>query len=150
MYHLFFRLFLRHVPAERAHALAKSSLRLVRATPPGRALVRRLIGPTPSCVATEAFGLTFPSPLGVGAGLDKDATWFEDLGALGFGFVEVGTITALPQPGNPRPRVARFISERALLNSIEDLMTLPWPCAQQSPQGRLELRRILVGIPEGQ
>jgi dihydroorotate dehydrogenase len=54
----------------------------------------------------------------VAAGLDKDATWFEDLGALGFGFVEVGTITALPQPGNPRPRIARIVEQRALLNRM--------------------------------
>ncbi|MGN6167367.1 MAG: quinone-dependent dihydroorotate dehydrogenase, partial [Solirubrobacteraceae bacterium] len=60
----------------------------------------------------------FSSPLGVAAGLDKDATWFEDLGALGFGFVEVGTITALAQPGNPKPRIARVVNQRALLNRM--------------------------------
>jgi dihydroorotate dehydrogenase len=118
MYHLLFWLLLRHIPAERAHALAKDSLRLIRATPPGRAAIRRLVGPTPRCLAIEAFGLTFRSPLGVAAGLDKDATWFDDLGGLGFGFVEVGTITALPQAGNPPPRVARFVQDRALLNRM--------------------------------
>ncbi len=118
MYRTFFRLFLRHIPAERAHALAKGSLRLIRATALGRALVRAAVGPTPACLATDALGLNFPSPLGVAAGLDKDATWFEDLGALGFGFVEVGTITALPQPGNPRPRIARIVQQRALLNRM--------------------------------
>jgi dihydroorotate dehydrogenase len=118
MYRIFFRLFLRRIPAERAHALAKGSLRAVRATALGRALLRRLVGQTPSCLATEALGLTFPSPLGVAAGLDKDATWFEDLGALGFGFIEVGTITALPQPGNPTPRIARIVNQRALLNRM--------------------------------
>jgi dihydroorotate dehydrogenase len=118
MYRIFFRLFLRRIPAERAHALAKDSLRVVRATALGRALVRTLVRQTPSCLATEALGLTFPSPLGVAAGLDKDATWFEDLGALGFGFIEVGTITALPQPGNPTPRIARIVNQRALLNRM--------------------------------
>jgi dihydroorotate dehydrogenase len=118
MYRIFFRLFLRRIPAERAHALAKSSLRLVRSTALGRALVRTLVGQIPSCLATEALGLTFPSPLGVAAGLDKDATWFDDLGALGFGFIEVGTITALPQPGNPTPRIARIVDQRALLNRM--------------------------------
>ena len=58
-------------------------------------------------LAVNAFGLTFPSPLGVAAGTDKDATAYRGLAALGFGFVEVGTITALAQPGNPRPRVHR-------------------------------------------
>lgn len=118
MYRIFFRLFLRHIPAERAHALAKGSLRLMRATALGRAVVRAAVGPTPACLATEALGLTFPSPLGVAAGLDKDATWFADLCALGFGFVEVGTITALPQPGNPKPRIARIVKQRALLNRM--------------------------------
>lgn len=118
MYRIFFRLFLLHIPAERAHALAKGFLRLIRTTSLGRALVRALVGSTPACLATEALGLTFPSPLGVAAGLDKDATWFEDLGALGFGFVEVGTITALPQPGNPSPRIARIVEQRALLNRM--------------------------------
>jgi dihydroorotate dehydrogenase len=118
MYRTFFSLCLRHIDAERAHALAKNSVRLLRATRYGRALVGRLVGPIPRCLTTQAFGLTFPSPLGVAAGLDKDATWFEDLGALGFGFVEVGTISALAQPGNPPPRIARFVRERALLNRM--------------------------------
>ena len=66
----------------------------------------------------EALGLTFASPLGVGAGLDKTAHAFEGLRALGFGFVEVGTITAVPQEGNPRPRVWRLPEQRALVNAM--------------------------------
>jgi dihydroorotate dehydrogenase len=80
--------------------------------------VRSFVGPADRSLETRALGLTFPSPLGVAAGLDKDATFFEDLIALGFGFVEVGTVTALPQTGNPCPRIARFPSERALLNKM--------------------------------
>jgi len=118
MYRLFFRVFFRHIDPERAHAIAKRSLRVIRATALGRDVVRRLVGPTDSCLETRALGLTFPSPVGVAAGVDKDATWFEDLGALGFGFVEVGTITASPQEGSPRPRVARLIRDRALLNNL--------------------------------
>jgi dihydroorotate dehydrogenase len=118
MYHIFFRLVLQRMDAERAHALAKRMLRTVRATTLGRATVRWLVGPTDSCLETQALGLTFPSPIGVGAGVDKDGTWFEDLGALGFGFVEVGTITALPQEGNPHPRVARLVRDGAILNKM--------------------------------
>ena len=118
LYQLLFRFLLRRIPAEQAHALAKASLRLVMATRPGRALVRRLVGPTPSCLVTHALGRTFSSPLGVAAGVDKDVTWFEGLGALGFGFVEVGTITALPQRGNPKPRVARVTADRAIVNRM--------------------------------
>src|SRR5437588_10349364 len=103
---------------ERAHELAKRSLRLVRATPLGRAAVRWLVGRTDKCLETHALGLRFPSPIGVGAGVDKEADWFEDLGALGFGFVEIGTITALPQGGNSRPRVQRFPGHRAIVNKM--------------------------------
>lgn len=146
MYQLLFRLLLRHIPPERAHALAERVLHVARSTVRGRALLAELVGPTPSCLATQALGLTFPSPLGAAAGLDKDATWFEDLGALGFGFVEVGTITALPQSGNPPPRVARFIPERALLNR----MGFPNPGATVAAQ-RLARRALspIVGVNVG-
>jgi dihydroorotate dehydrogenase len=118
IYRLFFKLVLQHMDPERAHELAKRSLRLVRATPLGRAAVRWLVGRTDKCLETHALGLRFPSPIGVGAGVDKEADWFEDLGALGFGFVEIGTITALPQGGNSRPRVQRFPGHRAIVNKM--------------------------------
>jgi dihydroorotate dehydrogenase len=66
----------------------------------------------------RALGLEFPSPLGVAAGLDKNLDWYEELGALGFGYVEVGTVTAEAQPGNARPRIHRLPADRALLNSM--------------------------------
>jgi dihydroorotate dehydrogenase len=118
IYRLLFKLVLRHVDAERAHALAARSLRAVRATALGRAMVRRLVGPPDDLLRVRALGMTFPSPLGVAAGVDKDATWFEDLRALGFGFIEVGTVTALEQEGTPRPRVERLVRDRALLNRM--------------------------------
>jgi dihydroorotate dehydrogenase len=80
--------------------------------------MRFLVGPIASCLETRAFGLTFSSPLGVAAGLDKDASWFEDLAALGFGFVEVGTITAQAQEGNAPPRLIRLAQEGALVNRM--------------------------------
>jgi dihydroorotate dehydrogenase len=82
----------------------------------------------------------------VAAGLDKDATWFEDLGALGFGFIEVGTITALAQPGNPTPRIARIVNQRALLNR----MGFPNPGATIAA-GRLAHRppKPIVGVNVG-
>ena len=146
MYPLLFRLLLRRLPAERAHALAKTALRLVGTTPLGRAIVRRLVGDTDRYLETQAFGLTFPTPLGVAAGLDKDAGWFEELGGLGFGFVEVGTITALPQAGNAGPRLIRLIRDRALLNR----MGFPNPGAALTAQ-RLARRsaRPIVGVNIG-
>jgi dihydroorotate dehydrogenase len=146
MYRLFFKLVLQRVDAERAHALAKRSLHIVRATPVGRAIVRWLVGPPDGCLETQALGLTFPSPIGVGAGVDKEADWFDDLGALGFGFVEVGTITALPQAGNPPPRVARLVEDRAILNR----MGFPNPGAEIAA-ARLAGRRpaTIVGLNIG-
>ena len=64
----------------------------------------------------RAFGLDFPSPLGLAAGFDKNARWFNALAMLGFGFIEVGTITGQPQPGNPKPRLFRLPDDRALIN----------------------------------
>ncbi len=66
----------------------------------------------------EAMGLRFANPVGLAAGLDKDGEAVDALGALGFGFVEVGTATALAQPGNPRPRLFRLKKDRALLNRM--------------------------------
>jgi dihydroorotate dehydrogenase len=146
MYRLFFQLVLQRIDVERAHVLAKRSLHIVRATPVGRAIVRRLVGSPDGCLETRALGLTFPSPIGVGAGVDKEADWFDDLGALGFGFVEVGTITALPQAGNPPPRVARLVEDRAILNR----MGFPNPGAEIAG-ARLAARRpaTIVGVNVG-
>ncbi len=66
----------------------------------------------------QALGLHFDSPFGVAAGFDKDVTLVSGLGALGFGHIEVGTLTAVPQPGNPRPRLFRLVSDRAVINRM--------------------------------
>lgn len=146
MYRLFFKLVLRRIDSERAHALAKRSLQVVRATPIGRALVGWLVGATDPCLETHAFGRRFPSPVGVGAGVDKEADWFEDLSALGFGFVEVGTITALPQEGNSGQRIVRLVDDAAILNRLG----CPNPGAEIAA-ARLARRRpgTLVGINIG-
>lgn len=83
-----------------------------------RAASKRLARLPDSRLEVRALGLRFSSPLGVAAGVDKDASWFEGLGMLGFGHVEVGTVTASAQSGNPRPRVFRLVSDRALLNRM--------------------------------
>ena len=64
------------------------------------------------------FGLTFPNPIGLAAGFDKNATALPAWAALGFGFIEIGTVTAKPQPGNPRPRIFRYTAEQALINRL--------------------------------
>lgn len=67
---------------------------------------------------TELFGLSFQNPVGLAAGFDKDAAWFAKLAALGFGHIEVGTITGKPQDGNPRPRLFRLPQDRAIINRM--------------------------------
>ncbi|MFK4729193.1 quinone-dependent dihydroorotate dehydrogenase [Agromyces mediolanus] len=116
MYRLLFSLFLSKLDPEDAHHLA---FRVIRALPTlgvGR-LVERFTGPDPS-LAVEALGLRFPSPFGVAAGFDKDGYAVRGLGNLGFGHVEVGTITAIAQPGNERPRLFRLVADRALINRM--------------------------------
>ena len=117
-YRILFKLVLQHIPAETAHSLAGRTMSLLGNVPGFRALLRRLFARADQAIEVRAFGLTFPSPLGVAAGLDKNLTWFEELGALGFGFVEVGTVTALAQRGNARPRIHRLQADRALINSM--------------------------------
>jgi dihydroorotate dehydrogenase len=118
IYRLFFALVLKRIDAELAHALAAWTLRFVTAIPPVRSALRRLAAPSDPCLQVRALGRTFPSPLGVAAGVDKDASWFEGLGLIGFGFVEVGTATARAQGGNPKPRVFRLTEDRAVLNRM--------------------------------
>ena len=75
-----------------------------------------LFSPKVESCETEALGLRFPNPVGLAAGLDKNAAHIDGLAALGFGFLEVGTVTPLPQPGNPSPRLFRLPEREALIN----------------------------------
>ena len=106
------------LPAETAHHFAFACLRLMAAIPGVKALMRRLFRPEDSASQVQALGLEFPNPIGLAAGFDKDAIGHEALGALGFGFVEVGTLTGQAQPGNPTPRLFRLRKDRALINRM--------------------------------
>ncbi|MGW9629944.1 quinone-dependent dihydroorotate dehydrogenase [Agromyces sp. NPDC055520] len=116
MYRLLFSAFLSRMDPEDAHHLAFRVIRNLPTLGFGR-FVERFTAPDPS-LAVEALGLRFPSPFGVAAGFDKDGFAVRGLGNLGFGHVEVGTITAVAQPGNPRPRLFRLVSDRALVNRM--------------------------------
>jgi len=121
MYRLLYRIVLRRVPAEAAHLAAFVLIRVFGsvARVPGAAwLLRRWLGPRDPVLRVRALGLEFPGPLGLAAGFDKDARGTRGLAALGFGFVEVGTVTARAQPGNPRPRMFRLTADRALVNRM--------------------------------
>jgi dihydroorotate dehydrogenase len=106
------------LPAETAHHLAFGCLRIVAAIPGVCALMRRMFHRASRSVPVRALGLDFPNPIGLAAGFDKDAVGHEALGALGFGFIEVGTLTGQPQPGNPKPRLCRLPADRALINRM--------------------------------
>ena len=101
---------------EWAHHFAFSFIRAVPRLHLG-GIVRRFTKPHRS-LRVDTLGLTFPSPFGVAAGFDKDARGIAGLGVLGFGHVEVGTITAKPQPGNDRPRLFRLTADHAVVNRM--------------------------------
>jgi dihydroorotate dehydrogenase len=133
------------LPAEAAHNLAILGLRM---TPPS--LLRAAFGATPQ-KPTKLFGLTFPNPVGLAAGMDKDASALRAWEALGFGFVEAGTITALAQPGNPKPRCFRYPSQQALINRMgfnnSGASVAAVRLARQKASGRWP--RVPVGINIG-
>ena len=104
--------------AETAHRVAFGAVRLLLATAPVRRAARRLLRARDPALVTHALGTTFPSPVGLAAGFDKDGVGHRELAALGFGFVEIGTVTPLPQPGNPRPRLFRLERDAALVNRM--------------------------------
>lgn len=91
-------------------------MRLVGNIRPLNMLVRKMYSAPDHPV--EAFGLVFRNPIGLAAGYDKDGTSWRGLACLGFGHIEVGTVTPKPQPGNPRPRIFRLPKERALINRM--------------------------------
>jgi dihydroorotate dehydrogenase len=106
------------VPAERVHTWVFTLLRAVTAVAPLRAALTRWLAPRDPVLATTVFGVRFPGPLGLAAGFDKDGRGVRTWPALGFGYAEVGTVTAQPQPGNPQPRLFRLPEDRALLNRM--------------------------------
>jgi dihydroorotate dehydrogenase len=118
VYELAYRTVLRHLPAEAAHRAGFGLIRLAAAVPGGPGLLRRWLAPRDPVLRVRALGLDLPGPLGLAAGFDKDARGADALGALGFAFVEVGTVTAQPQPGNQRPRMFRLPADRALINRM--------------------------------
>jgi dihydroorotate dehydrogenase len=118
MYRTLYRLVLSHLPAEGAHRASFALLRAACAIPGVRGLLHRWLAPRDPALEVRALGLTFPGPLGLAAGFDKDAEGPDALLALGFGFVELGTVTAEAQPGNPRPRLFRLTRDRALVNRM--------------------------------
>lgn len=104
--------------AERAHHLGFGTLRLAARTPLLRTAVRARLAPELPQLRVHALGLDLPGPFGLAAGFDKNARGVDALSMAGFDFVEIGTVTGQPQPGNPRPRLFRLTEDRALVNRM--------------------------------
>ncbi len=104
--------FLFWLDPETAHDVSLSLLKRAHGT--GLLPAKRFIATHP----VRAMGLVFPNPVGLAAGLDKNGDYIDALAALGFGFIEIGTVTLRPQPGNPKPRMFRLVDEEAIINRM--------------------------------
>jgi dihydroorotate dehydrogenase len=121
LYRFVYRVLLQHLPAEATHHVSFAGLRALAWLPGGQRLLRFAFAPsarTISALAVNAMGMQFSSPLGLAAGFDKDGKGVAALQSLGFGFIEIGTVTAEAQPGNPKPRLFRLTKDRAVINRM--------------------------------
>ena len=104
--------------AERAHSISVLLLRMVDKIPTAKWFLRKIYAVEDKALEREVFGLRFRNPIGIAAGYDRNGEIFRPLSALGFGFVEIGTVTPRPQQGNPKPRVFALPDDTAILNRI--------------------------------
>ena len=142
MYSFLFRTVLSRLDPERAHGLAFAVIRLLPR------FVHRFTRPRPS-QGVSALGLHFDSPFGVAAGFDKEGTGIRGLGVLGFGHVEVGTITAQAQPGNEKPRLFRLIPDRAVINRMGFNNRGAAAAAPVIARARARRQRPVIGVNIG-
>ena len=147
MYPFIFRTFFSHMDPESAHHLVVPVIRVLGVWP-FAPIVRALTRPDPR-LQTRALGLVFDSPFGVAAGFDKNAVMSEGLYALGFGHVEVGTVTAIAQEGNPKPRLYRLIEDRALINRMGFNNAGAAAAARRLARSRRHPRRTVLGANIG-
>jgi dihydroorotate dehydrogenase len=147
MYPLLFRTVLSRLDPETAHHAAMVVIRML-GVPPLSWLARALTRPAAS-ISVSALGLRFESPFGVAAGFDKDVRGAAGLYALGFGHVEVGTLTAIPQAGNPRPRLFRLIPDRAVVNRMGFNNQGAEAAAWRLQKLRRRAKRAVIGVNIG-
>ncbi|MFI5187840.1 MAG: quinone-dependent dihydroorotate dehydrogenase [Chitinophagales bacterium] len=105
-------------PPEWTHYFSMNCFKILCFLKPIRKILAFFFTPHDSRLTTNFLNLQFKNPIGLGAGFDKNATYLKELETLGFGFVEIGTVTPLPQPGNPKPRVFRLPKDKALINRM--------------------------------
>ncbi len=103
---------------ETAHNLTFAMLRFLRYIPFMRSIVRLIYRKESPELEKEVFGLKFKNPVGLAGGLDKNGEFYNDLANFGFGFIEIGSLTPEPQPGNPKPRLFRSVKDRAIINRM--------------------------------
>ena len=103
---------------EAVHNLVMGLLRFARYVPFAKSIMRAMFTDRDLSLEREVLGITFANPVGLAAGFDKKADTYDMLGALGFGFIEIGTVTPQPQPGNPKPRSFRLAKDNALINRM--------------------------------
>ncbi len=118
LYRSLYRHVFTRIDAETAHTWAFSAIKASARVPLANSAIRRVFIPQDDRLRTRVLGMDLAGPLGLAAGFDKNGTGVEALGNLGFTFVEIGTVTALPQPGNPRPRLQRLTADRAVVNRM--------------------------------
>ncbi|PSL33431.1 quinone-dependent dihydroorotate dehydrogenase [Chitinophaga ginsengisoli] len=105
-------------PPESIHYKVMKGLKVMHNIPLGKNIVRSFCQPTRKDLERQLWGLTFKNPVGLAAGFDKDARFTDELASLGFGFVEIGTVTPVAQPGNDQPRLFRLPADQALINRM--------------------------------
>ena len=144
-YPMLFSTVLRRLDPETAHHWA---FRVIQAAPIVGPVVRRFCAPDPA-LRVRALGTTFPSPFGLAAGFDKNATVIAGLGAIGFGHVEVGTLTRHAQPGNPKPRMFRLVADRGLVNRMGFNNGGSAAAVPRIERARLARHRPVIGVNIG-
>lgn len=118
MYKYFLRPLFFLLPPEKAHYFVNDLFNVFLKIPGIRSLTKTLFQVEHPKLERELFGLKFPNPVGLAAGFDKQASFYKDFSSLGFGFIEVGTITPKPQDGNPKPRMFRLPKDQGLINRM--------------------------------
>tara|TARA_A100000164_G_scaffold142041_1_gene126229 strand:+ start:102 stop:1139 length:1038 start_codon:yes stop_codon:yes gene_type:complete len=104
--------------AEKAHSLTMNILKLSFKIPGIKNIMLYLFKVNSKKIEKKLWGITFPNPVGLAAGFDKNANYLDELSCFGFGFIEIGTVTPLPQEGNPKPRLFRLIADEGIINRM--------------------------------
>lgn len=137
------RRFLFLFDAESVHYFTMNCLSAFCRIPFAAALLKRIFSPPD--LPTNAFGIRFKNPVGLAAGFDKNAKYLRELAALGFGFIEIGTVTPLPQSGNPKPRLFRLPKDKAIINRMGFNNDGAEVIAQRLRKFRKEKNDLIIG-----